>query len=157
MINCSKKEPPSPYADHDHVSTKVLSGQREQCPGWQFNYGSKLPSFIYRLRLRMTYATGVLGGVLPLHIYRKSGFGRLLRIKIYIFQLRMFPASIGNRTGSGLYRKGASYVWMVFQIVFKILDLQYRAVFLLSPFHHAEARWRYLHQLQGTEVIYGTE
>ena len=107
MINCSKKETPSPYADHDHVSTKVLSGQREQCPGGQFNYGSKLPSFIYRLRLRMTYATGVLGGVplgegvmedpvapiavlqgdrtpglqlggvLPLHIYRKSGFGRL--------------------------------------------------------------------------------
>ena len=24
---------PSPYADHDHISTKVLSGQREQVRG----------------------------------------------------------------------------------------------------------------------------
>ena len=28
-----KKATPSPYADHDHIRTKVLSGQRAQWPG----------------------------------------------------------------------------------------------------------------------------
>ena len=28
-----RKVMPSPFADHDHISAKALSGQREQSPG----------------------------------------------------------------------------------------------------------------------------